>query len=306
MNHKEIEAALDKIKKKMNQQVSQEIMDAIQHSTVIVPAVMPKDTDPGILRQMLKNQALPKGANPQPCFLENKEGESVLPIFTSEEEMRRSKNAPAFPLLLHMDFSECMKLVLKHKKLSGIVINPFTHNIILRPNKNNRTVGQEQKTASPQQYHFMKRQQLEAFLLPKQLFEKKEAFMKEMIEKKGDYIKELYDTLYDAELACPYTADDFDCMFLNIREDLMVGQITMPQKYLMEKTCPIVFLAWDTTQEQFWYYAVVLVGAKAEPHLFEVHEDGKNTDLGKAPAEGSELSTVINLIQGAENDRKEP
>ena len=33
-------------------------------------------------------------------------------------------------------------------------------------------------------------------------------------------------------------------------------------------------------------------------HLHQLQEDGKDADLGAAPSEGSELSTILDLIQG--------
>lgn len=302
MNNRQIEEALDKIKQQNATELPGEILEALNHISVLVPAVMPKGTNPEIMKKMLqepgKDHKLPEGANPQPCLLENSNGESLLPAFTSEREMKKSEKAPKFPLVLTLDYPACVRFVQANDKLSGIVLNAFTHNVILRPQKRKET-GKDDTQLTVQQYHLMLRQRMESFLLPKTLFEKKAAFVDELCKKKGECLRWLYDTLYDGEIACPYMAEEFEFMILNLKEDLMLCQITMPKKNLTQNMCPSVIFAWNATEQKLWYYAIVLVGGNQEAHLFEVYENGKNVDLGKAPAEGSELSTVIDLIQGS-------
>lgn len=306
MNHKELEAALNQFKAKKSRQ-PEELLTLLRKNHVVVPAVMPKNTSPEIMRKMLQNpgksHAIPEGANPQPCIFENANKEKFLPIFTSEEEMKNGKDVPSFPLSLNLPFEACMQLMQKNNEISGIVINAYTHNIIFRINNNQELPKDLDSKVSLEQYHIILRQRLESFLLPKQLFEGKEEFVTKLCKDRGNCIKELYDGLYDAEIACPYVVDDFEFMVLNISEDLLLGQITMPKKNLVPQTCPSVIFAWNQKLKKVWYYAIVLSAKEELARLFEVHENGKNTDLGEAPAEGSELSAIMDLIQEKSNEK---
>lgn len=301
MNHKELEAALDKFKQNQENIEPDEVFGLLHGHIMAVPAVMPKNTSPEIMKKMLQNpgksHVIPEGANPQPCILESTNGEKFLPVFTSEEEMRKGKNAPNFPLTLNLPFESCIELFQQLDGLSGVAINAYTHNFVFHGNK--ETLKEKKTEVTIEEYHYILRQRLESFLLPKQLFEKKEEFVTKLCNEKGECIRELYDQLYDGEIACPYTADDFEFMILNISEDLLLGQISMPKKNRTNLSCSSVIYAWDKKQKKIWYYAIVLGVQNESAHLFEVHEDGKNTDLGEAPAEGSELSKVMELIQGA-------
>lgn len=307
MNIEKLEELLDKAKAEQLKSLPPEITNALMEQNVIVPAYMPQNTDPKILKEMLKNfekeQKLPPNASPKPCILENSKGEKLFPVFTSEKELHRNKTAPKFPIQLNMPYQACVQIVEKDPNLLGIVLNPYSHNVILQPNRNSDNEKGQTKQVTIEEYHFILRQRMESFVLPKQLFEKKESFVKELIRDKGNIIKALYEELYDGEIACPYTADDFEFMFMNLSDDFMLCQITMPDTKHRPNTCPLIIFAWDKTKNKIWYYAIVLI-SNQKPHLFRVYENGKNADLGTAPSEGNELSTVIDLIKGADENEK--
>lgn len=305
MNNNKLEQMLDEMKAAgKNGAPSQEFTDLLKRSTVIVPALMPGDTSPEIMRQMLQNpgvaQAIPAGANPQPCIIQSGDGKKYLPIFTSEAEMKKNAKAPKFPLMLNLPFDNCMKLVQKNPEIIGAVINPYTHNVIFRV----EATQPQQKTVQVtiEQFHFLTRQKMEAFYLPKSLFEQKETLFNRLRDEQGDCLKELYEELYDTEVACPYVPEDFEFMCLNISDELSLLRITMPTSHLADHTCPIVFVAWNGKKQIIRYYAIVLIkGEKAQLH--ERLEDGTDVNLGDAPEEGNELTTIIDLIQGAENEK---
>lgn len=302
MTKKELDQKLDSVKQLIadgkNEEVN-EILALLKTHSMFVPAMMPPNTPPEVLREMLtkqgKNQPLPDGANPQPCVLENKEKQKFLAVFTAQEHLEK-ENAPKFPLTLNMPFEACTNMLRKNKELEGIVINPYTQNIIFRQNANQKA-RPEKVQVTMEQYHVMKRQELESFRLPKTLFEQKAVFIETLCSDKGAVLKELYDTLYDDEIANPYTAQDFDFMSLSITQDLTVVQITMPSKNAQPNTCKMVVAAYDKAKEKAWYYAIVFVSLEEGFKMVELMEDGTLSQLGAAPSEGSELSTIIELIQ---------
>lgn len=302
MNNKKLEQMLDEMKAKQ-EKPSQEFIALLKESHVVVPALMPKNTSPEIMRQMVQNpgqpQKIPAGANPQPLVLENANGKKYLAIFTSEDEMKKGKNAPNFPLTLNLPFENCIGLIRSNPKVDGAVINPFTHNVIFHVEEN--APQQKSVQVTVEQFHHLSRQKLEAFYLPKNLFEKKAEVFEKLRDEQGAYLKELYEEVYDTEIACPYVPEDFEFMCLNISDELSLLRITMPEKYTAIGTCPCVIVGWNEKEQKIWYYAIVIAQGKAQLH--QRMEDGKDVNLGDAPAEGSELTTVIDLINEVNNEK---
>lgn len=304
MENKKLEKILDEMKAAGNGQPTEEFMRMLKSSYVVVPALMPRDTNPDIMKQLLQNpgkeQAIPAGVNPQPCVLENGNGDKLLAVFTSEEEMKKNKKAPKFPITMRVAFDDCIKLIRKSKGITGAVINPFTHNMIFRVAENKPQPKTVQVTI--EQFHFLTRQKMESFYLPKNLFDKKKEAVEKLRDGQGAYLKALYEDLYDTEVACPYVPEDFEVMCLNISEELLLIRITMPDKYRGEKTCSGILIGWNEKEQKVWYYSIVLEADK-KTYLHQLMEDGTARRLGEAPAEGSELTTVIDLIQGADNEK---
>jgi len=302
MNHNKLEQILKELKAK-GEPPSKEVLDMIKNTDVLSPAFLPKDTPPEIMRRMIQNpgkpQAIPIGVNPQPCILENGNGEKFLAVFTSGQEMKKNKNAPAFPLIMNVSFQDCIDLILRNPEINGAVINPYTQNIVFHIDRNKPQPKTIQLTA--EQFHMISRQKFEAYYLPKNLFEKKAEYIERLQKEEGEFLRELYEDVYETEIACPYTPEDFECLSLSISDELALIRINMPSKNLVSGTCPCVLVGWNRRLEKVWYYAVLLI-ADGKAHLHERKEDGSDVDLGAAPPEGSEMTTVIDLIQGAGNE----
>lgn len=318
MKNKELEKLLEKMQQEGTQNYMQEFFGILSKSTVIVPVVLPKDTSPEAMRQILSanggNQPIPEGVNPQPCLLSSPDGKYFLPLFTSEEERRKGIQIQNTPLSLQLPFETCTRMVSSMANLEGIVVNPFSHNIIFRAElklppdvpeemaQGNVSLGQsadkEQESVelTPEQYHFVSRQRMESAYFPMQLFEKKGELVQRISSEQGECLRELYQEIYDGELACPYFADEFDIMTLNIRENLTIVQVAMPEKNLRPKTCSSVMIGWNPQTDKIWYYAVLRGTSRQNSRLLRVMEDNSKVDMGDAPAEGNEISGVLELI----------
>lgn len=300
--NKKLEKLLDELKAK-GETPSGEVLDMIKNANVISPAVLPKNTPPEIMRRMLQNpgtpQAIPNGVHPQPCILENANHEKFLAVFTSEGELKKNKNAPSFPILMNVPFQSCIELIRKSSEITGAVINPYTQNIVFHIEE--KKLQPETVQITIEQFHVISRRKFETQHLPKSLFEKKAEYIERLQKEQGEFLKELYEEVYDTEIACPYTPEDFECMSLNISDELALTRITMPSRYLGNGTCSCVLVGWNSKEEKIWYYSILLAG-NGSTQLHERKEDGTDVDLGAAPSEGSEMTTVIDLIQGAGNE----
>lgn len=299
MNNQKLEALLDQMKAAKTNENSQEFVELLKGSQVLVPAVLPKETDPEAMRKMLANQGknlpLPDGVNPQPCVLENGNKQKFLPVFTSESQMKQDDQTPKFPLTLNLPFQTCIDLLKSNPEVIGTAVNPFTHNVVFRVNENNQNTDTP-KNLTQEQFHALTRQKMEAYYLPKNLFEKKEALVNAICTREGEELKELYDQLYDTEIACPYTPQDFEILKLNIREDLLLVQVTMPVKHRVPQTCSSVVFGWNSQKDKIWYYAIVTGDPSQPSQLIQMDEAGQPANLGQAPQEGSELTTILELI----------
>lgn len=107
-DNRKIEKLLDQMKDTQSTELATQLTEALAESHVYVPAIMPRDTKPEVLRKMMENAgvetAIPEGVQPQPCILQNDNGMKFFPIFTSEEEMQKGKGIPAFPITLNVPF----------------------------------------------------------------------------------------------------------------------------------------------------------------------------------------------------------
>lgn len=157
MENKELEKMIDDMKAAGAGQPSEEFIEKLKASYVVVPALMPPDTDPEIMKKLLQNPgrelAIPDGISPQPCLLENERGDKLLAVFTSEKEMQKNKEAPKFPITMRVAFEDCIKLIRRSGEILGAVINPFTHNMVFRVEENKASQQPQRVQVTVEQFH---------------------------------------------------------------------------------------------------------------------------------------------------------
>jgi len=303
MANKKLERMMEEMKGQKSDVMSQELMDELRRGQLVMPGVFPKNISPEAMGRALdamkKHQPLPKGVTPAPCIIHNGQGEEYLPLFTSVEEMEKGKKA--FPLSLNVTFDAAGEIVRHNDNIAGVVINPFSHNLVMHLNREKLDQKMEEgqkEEITVEQYHALARRQLETAYLPSQLFQKKEPMVKKLCAEKGKLLKEMYEELYQEEIACPYTEEDFELLTLNISDALQITQIAMPEKNRYPHLCHSVIFGFDREKNKIWYYAIVYEGKNLPSSLVQVMETGEPKNLGEAPAEGSEITRVMELIQG--------
>lgn len=307
MDNEKLEQILDEIKREPEKGFPQEFIELMENSVFRVPAILPPDTPPDIMRQMMEeggqNKMLPPGANPRPCVLENGNGDKFLPLFTNLEQLEKGgENAPQFPLTLNIPFKDCINMLKQNPEVKGAVINPYTHNLVVPVNIPEQEIKKEiTKEVTIDEYHVLMRQTFESNILPKHLFTEKGACANRLNKERGKYVRELFEEVYLGEIACPYTEDDFDFLAMQITDDLLVIQLTMPRKYNNMNTASSIFLAWDKAKDKAWYYALVRP-QDTHPVLVEKFEDASLKQHETVTQESGLLTSVIERIQ---NDGKE-
>lgn len=239
---KELLEALDAMKNEKNKENAERLTKLLEDTEVFVPAAMPENTDPEILKQMFSQepdtpQPVPEGARPVPCILQNEAGQKFFPVFTSNAQIGLGEGANKYPLTLNMPFKSCLDFIVRINGIDGAVINPYSHNIIMNINKEEPAGAPgakdepEQIQVSEQEFHMLVRRQMESALLPGRIFTGGEEFIKDLCAREGECLVEFFKEPY-AQTGCPYDADDYDFMTLMISDTLQLTRIAMPRENL--------------------------------------------------------------------------
>ena len=250
--------------------------------------------------------AMLKGPNqPEPCFLKNNNGEQFLAVFTSKEQIPAEPKAQA---ILSMPFPVCNSIVAKDDlDLIGMVVNPFTDNLVLLKDLVKRLHEVDKKAGQPQQvkltaeqFQVFVKKQVEFGVLPKRLFTEKEAFVNRLCEEKEAFVAGIFAEVYKEPKLNPFTEQDYDVMALNIAEDLTLIRIEFPNKDIIAPLCYRVYITFDPITKKAGYYTIEKMAEGNDHLLGGFGEDGKHISYGTAPVEGAEMDRIIMLARTAD------
>lgn len=309
-NHKfdnsKLEEALDEFVKDRQKEKYAQVMGILEKSVVIVPTMPPKDLDEETQKLMQEGKPvqLPKDAKIMPCLLRKESGEMALPIFTSPAQIPQDKKSPA---VLAMPFFGMLGIVMANKeKIEAVVVNPFTHSMVLT--KAILEVAQKRKEAlaKPQtktikvtekQFQNLVHNRVAMYLLPKYLFENKEEGLKKLQKEEGSFLLSFYDEVYPEGRKTAFAEDDFSVMTLNITDNIQLTRVDMPEKAMKKGMCYRVYAAWKREEEELCYYTL----EKTEEGNFigRIWEDGRHERIEQAPDNGAEIEAVMNLVEKA-------
>lgn len=300
LHNEEIEKEINAFATDQSKERMVKIMQGLSGALILQPAIFPEGTKPEDLKKAAQGD-MENGAKPQPIVLKNKDGQNFFPIFTSKQHLQPNQQYPA---MLFLPFMECVKMAARPElNLEGIVVNPFTNNMILHQPAINMILGSQQTqtvTMSGPQMQVFLRNQIEMTELPKKLYTEKEAFMQVLTTEKEGYLLKLYHEMYGKvkglENACPYTEKDFEMMSLNISDTMQLVQISMPEQLRSVGQCVSVFLFLNPQSGDAIYYTIKQAEPEQENTLGSVSADGSYTELGAAPQDGSELYTLMDMV----------
>lgn len=251
--------------------------------------------------------AMLKAANqPTPCFLKNNNGEQFLVVYTSKAQIPEEPKSQA---ILAMPFPACNNIVVKPElNLTGMVINPFSDNLVLKTelveklHEADVKAGQmRQVKMTPEQFNVFVKKQVEFGVLPKRLHTEGEAFVELLCDEKETLVNQIFADTYKEAKLYPYTEDDFSVMALDIAEDLTLIRIDMPEKGMAPTLCYRVYITFDPITKKTGYYTIEMTTDKSVHQLGQILPDGKREDLGEAPVEGAELQKIMDLARFDEN-----
>lgn len=260
------------------------LINLIRDSRVLVPA------------------AVNQKQQPVPALLRTKEEETYFPIFTSKEQYA---DAPKAQAIMNMPYLAVNQLSLKHEPpLAGIVINPFTDNLMFkRPlieridiieNAKTNPDGSKNVQLTEEQYKAFERRHFEFTSLPKAFFEKGQEFVDNLCSNKEQYIDELFEDSYQNKRMYPYLTEEFSFMAMDISDELLVLRVDMPTNDSVKGCSKRIYMTWNKTTSTGKYFAIEAISPQQNV-ITEVMTDGSKNNHGEAPVEGAELQAIIDL-----------
>lgn len=247
---------------------------------------------------------------PLPNLIKNNDGDFYIPAYTNKEQIPAEPKPQA---IMNIPYTSVNHMAADpNNNVVGIVINPFTNNLIFKPEliqkveevenakKNGQPIpgAQQMKTVqmTEEQYVLFERRQFETVFLPGKLFSGGKSFVDELCEKREVFVDSLYEESYKEKRMYPYLDEDFSVMPMNITEELLVVRVDMPPRDMAPGLCFRIYLSWDDTAGQGRYFMIEAAKEKGRAILEEVSGEKKRINHGEAPVEGAELQTIIDLL----------
>lgn len=300
-DNKALEEAIATFREDKERESYVKVMELMERSVVLVPALPPRDLPAEIMEQMKagKPVKLPKEARIVPCLLRKETGEQALPVFTSPEQIPPDKKSP---MVVAMPFMGCVAMAMANQdKVAEIVVNPFTGIMVL--NKSVLEVAEKRRKAAGQiktvqltkeQFQDLAHNRVALSLLPKYLFENKEEGLKKLQQEEGDFLLHFYDEVYPEGQKAPCRPDDFSLMTLNITDTIQLTRMDMPDEVAKKNLCYRIYAVWKRDTEELLYYT--LEKTKDGNVIAKVTADGIHEVVESAPENGAEIEAILNLV----------
>lgn len=252
---------------------------------------------------------------PVPKLMKAPDGKMFLGIYTDRDQVPESERKDS---LLVMPYLMANNVVMfSENQIQGVVLNPFSDNLVLKKelvvridevekrkaelkNNSNPTAKMspdgKSMAMTEREYNQFERTQFEVGYLPGKLFAEGQAFIDKLIKEKENYIDEMYEDSYKEKRMYPLLPEDFSVMPLSLSDDLTVIRVDMPEKDVAFGNAYRVYICFNKATNEARYFRIAQGKEKSEVYLEEVTKDKKYIRVQEAPVEGTELSTITELI----------
>lgn len=300
IDNKALEEAIAAFRSDKERDSYVKVMELLEKSIVIVPAIPPKDIDPELMEQLKAGKPVqfPKETKIVPCLLRKETGEQALPIFTSPEQIPEDKKSP---LVMAMPFMGVVSMAAANQdKVEEVVVNPFTGMMVLNKavleiaEKRRKAAGQIKTVQLTQeQFQDFAHNRVALFLLPKYLFEQKEEGLKKLQQEEGAFLLQLYDEVYPKGKKSGCRAEDFSLMTLNLSDTMQLTRLDMPDETNKKGLCYRVYAVFKRDTQEVLYYT--LENTQDGSVIARVTQDGKHEMVEPAPDNGAEIEAIMSL-----------
>ncbi len=301
IDNKALEEAIETFRGDKERDSYVKVMELLEKSIVLVPAMPPKDIAPELLEQLKAGKPVQfsKDTKIVPCLLRKETGEQALPVFTSPAQIPEDKKSP---MLMAMPFMGVVSMVSANQdKVAEVVVNPFTGIVVL--NKSVLEIAEKRRKAAGQiktvqvtkeQFQDLAHNRMALSLLPKYLFEKKEEGLKKLQQEEGGFLMGFYEEIYPKGQKASCRPDDFSLMTLNLTDTIQLTRLDMPDEAVKNGLCYRVYVVWKRDVEELQYYT--LEKRKEGNVIARITADGVHEVVEPAPDNGAEIEAVLNLV----------
>lgn len=285
VNNDELERLIIAYKEAKNADALNQFLNHLVKCRILIPATTDK----------IQNK-------PMPCMLRGGENAVFLPIYTSLKHIQKAPKSEAIMNMPYLNANAMMSTATDEVK--GVVINPFTDNVILKMDMVKRIAeveelkkkGIKQVKLTGAQYMVFERVNFEKKFLPKYLFENGEALMEQLEAKKEGAIDVLFEQSYQQKRMYPYLEEDFSVMLMTVSEDLMIARIELPTKDVAPGVAYRAFCCFNKATKEGRYFLIDRGKTPKSRVLVEVTKELKCIEYGEAPVDGMELQRILDLI----------
>lgn len=304
-DNSQLEEFLEKFAKDRRKEDYARFMEQLEKSVIFVPVMPLQGLNPETMEQIKagKPVRLSKDTKIVPCLLRKGNGEQVLPVFTSPAQIPQDKKSPA---VLTMPFWSCLSMtVANREKLTAMVVNPFTQNLVLpwsvldvAEKRRALAQGGADKAAAQQLLEIV-HNRIAMSILPKYLFDKKEEGLSRLQKEEGAFLLALYGGLYPQGKKPPYKEDDFSVMTLNVTETMQLTRVDLPEEAMRKGACYRIYAVWKREAQELSYY--ILEKTKQGNYIGTISAAGEHALLKPVPENGAEIEAVMELAADGES-----
>lgn len=302
LDNSQLESAMEEFAQDRQKDKYAKVMEILEKSSVLVPAMLPQGLDGEAQKLMREGQMveLPREAKINPCLLTKDTGEQVLPIFTSVAHIPQDKRSTA---VLAMPFHTCLSMVVENEgDVETMVLNPFTHNMVLPKEilevavKRKNIMGQsKQIKVTEKQFRQLVHNRMALHLLPQYLFENGEEGLKRLQREEGNFLLQFYRESYPENMRLSKAAvpGNFSVMTMNVTENMQITRVDMPNNTNKKGMCYRVYTVWLHKTRELFYYT--MENTEQGYYIGKVTSDGKHELVEPVPDNGAEIEAVMNL-----------
>lgn len=302
LHNEELDAAIRAFKAEQSNEKMLQIMACLEKAVIMQPGALPKDMDPQKVQELIQASRDGKVAvkltaqtKPNPIVLKNDKGEQFFAVFTGKGQIPENQKYPA---MMFLPFKECAKVAAnKASRLSGIVINPYTDNLVL--------YAAVLEILNAKEAQLLPEDRIARDHLSAKFHQDRAAFMDRIAGEKESFVEEsfleAYRKLQGESAFFPYKKEDFNVITLNISDTLHMARIALAEGGAIKGLCLSAFCCYNPKTTEGVYYLVQRGGKEQKNRLLTVDERGVCSDIGEAPAEGSELYELIGKVPWGEN-----
>lgn len=244
---------------------------------------------------------------PFPCVIKNDNGNIFMPVYTTKEQI---PTEPKSAVIMNIPFLSVVEMTAKPEmNVEGIVINPFTNNMIFKMPLVHRIIEVEKSRAegkapegqkprelrlTEEQYVVFERIQFERGFLPTKFFENPQELINRLSDEKEEAVDVMFEESYKQKRMYPYLPEDFSVMLMSLSDSFTVARVDFPTRD-MQPTCSVrAYLTFDKETDVAKYY-LIETSKEEGMQLGEIDSTINHVAHGTAPVEGAELQLIIDM-----------